>query len=882
MKMNILAATVATLLAPQAQSTIFLSEYIEGSSYNKAIEIANDSENAITLNGYSLKKATNGRDTWGQSMALDNVTIAPHSVFVLSHPSANSDIQLVTDQSDANVINFNGDDPIALFLNDTIVDIIGVMGDINFGKDQTLVRIDYTPSTAFNLAQWEVRRKNDSSDLGQLADGNSPAVEASEVTIMDIQGDSWFSPLIDSGYLSTENYQTEGVITAIQNKALGNDINQGFFIQDQQGDNNPLTSDGLFVDYADLAGLNVGDKVVVVGKVNENYGWTTLLGSQVERVSSGESIEATSLQTLSSDESFRETLERYEGMLVSLEKASDLRVTRTYGFDYSAYRNNMVVAHQRVNFHPNQLNTPVTYDDVIDSPAEQQLANNKDQRIVIESFEKASNGVVPWYPEFGITDIDQNGSTEDYIRIGDLVDGLHGVLGYSYAEYRLYVTNQAHTDSFIHEENDRTNTPELTKGDLQVATFNVLNYFNSPFGGAANPKGQNRGATTLVDFEMQANKIVAALKAMNADIVGLMEIENNGFGANSAIVDLVSQLNAELPLADQYQIAWDGELEQVGSDAITNQVIYKPAKVTLKQMRVLQMPEQHAPAVGDEDGNNYQRDAITPTFSINGSDQTLTVAVNHFKSKGSTCWEDVAIQQGQDPNRQGSCENLRVSAAYQLGESLMAVSGHKLIIGDLNSYAAEDPISVLTDMTHLPTDYEVKAARSTYVGETPLHGDEGAVITKSYGYTNVVKTFHPNAYGYSYNDEVGTLDYILASPSLISHLVDAAEWNINAVESSLFEYSSEYSGDLPKYADAYRASDHDPVIVALSFKPQQLLGDFDGDLDIDSLDVSSFYQAIRSASISDLAYDFNHDGQINRRDLRGLMDLCTRARCATH
>ncbi|MFC1503022.1 endonuclease/exonuclease/phosphatase, partial [Pseudomonadota bacterium] len=265
-------------------------------------------------------------------------------------------------------------------------------------------------------------------------------------------------------------------------------------------------------------------------------------------------------------------------------------------------------------------------------------------------------------------------------------------------------------------------------------------------------------------------------------------------------------------------------LERVGTDAITSQVIYKASKVGLAELRVIPMPQQHAPAEGKEDGNNYMRDSITPTFTINGTDEKLTVAVNHFKSKGSTCWEDVALQDSKDPDLQGSCENFRVSAAYQLGETLATIEGNKLIIGDLNSYAGEDPVTVLTNRDHLPEGYQIKAARDTYLGGTkdelgePLHGSDGAVIDTSYGYTNVVKTLHPESYGYSYNNEVGTLDYILASPSLISNIADATEWNINSVESTLFQYEAEYTGDLVKFEDLYRSSDHDPAVIALNFK----------------------------------------------------------------
>ncbi|WP_028863796.1 ExeM/NucH family extracellular endonuclease [Psychromonas aquimarina] len=656
-------------------------------------------------------------------------------------------------------------------------------------------------------------------------------------TIMDLQGDSWFSPYTDPAkgkYISDETFVVEGLVTAVQTKKLGGDLPVGFFIQDKDGDGNPNTSEGIFVEgtYVDggILGLNVGDEVAVTGKVKEHFSWTQIVGPEakvgpaVNILSKGNELpEARVIRALETDENFSFTLERHEGMLVTFAKESDMRVTRTYGYDYGPYRNNMVVANGRVNQHPNQSNVPGSKE------AAEQTNSNKDKRVIVESFNKAPNGVVPWYPDFGRTDINQDGSTEDYIRIGDRVEGLEGVLTYSYNDYRLFVTNEADQNTFVREGSDRSEAPVLKEGDLRVATFNVLNYFNSPFGGDQNPTNSNRGATTADDFERQAAKIVNAMTALDADILGLMEIENNGFGENSAVADLVNRLNEKLDEADHYSISEPDSEELtngfIGTDAITTQVIFKASKVSLDTVRVIQMPEQHAGPVtikikGKDktiSGSSYMRNAVTPTFTIAGSDEKLTVSVNHFKSKGSACWEDYALQDGGDPDLQGSCENFRVSGAYQLGQVMATIDGHKLILGDLNSYANEDAIMVLTNRDNAPADYVLKAARSTFIGDQPLHGEDGAVITESYGYTNVIKDLHPASHSYSYGDEVGTLDYILASASLKSMVVDGMDWNINSSESTLFEYPSKYSGDMPKYNDAYSSSDHDPAIVVLNF-----------------------------------------------------------------
>jgi predicted extracellular nuclease len=484
--------------------------------------------------------------------------------------------------------------------------------------------------------------------------------------------------------------------------------------------------------------------------------------------------------------------------------------------------------------HPNQLFAAGSIE------ADMQSEENTQRRLFIESDEKAANGVVPFYPDFGRTDIDGNGSTEDYIRIDDTITGLQGVLTYSYNEYRLIAQNTITSTDLIRNQL-RTDAPVLEKGDLRIATFNVLNYFNSPFGGSDNQFGSNRGAKTEPEFLIQEAKIVNAIISLDADIVGLMEIENNGFSNEGAIQQLVNKINAGLSNTDKHYrfVSIDSnkdnainELDSVGTDSIAVGVIYRESAVENTNNQVIQMPSQQAPQVLDEDGDviesgiNYQRDAIASTFRVLGGNKLLTVAVNHFKSKGSKCWEDAAPeadggQAGNDPDQQGSCERFRVAAADALGKALNEIEGHTLILGDLNSYAKEDAILILTDYSEELYGKEIFAARDTFIGDTEQYPDTNVddinklKITTNYGYINAVEKVHPINWSYSYNDEVGSLDYILVSESLKNRIVDATDWHINAAESTLLDYNTQYKGDLPSYSDQFRSSDHDPAIVEL-------------------------------------------------------------------
>lgn len=836
---TLLALAIWSTFVASAHAEIIISQYVEGGSFNKAIEIANTGDVAVSLDNYILAKSSNGGGSWDTQLPLTGRVIAANDVLVISHESASSAIQTVSDENNGTVVNFNGDDPVALLNTDgSVHDMLGEMGDVDWGKDKTLVRNadSLMPSSTYQTSQWTSLAKDNIDGLGALNAVEPPAAFACTqdgadpvfTTIQEIQGEGATSPFINGyPYITEQDYFVKGVVSAITTG-----LTKGFYLQALDDDYNANTSEGLFVHTNQSSSdLKPGDVVCVKGKVQEYYNLTQLKAENNQWVKQDQQAapQATAIEILPSDANFEQTLERYEGMLVKTDRALDMRVTRTFGYDYAGRRNNMVLAQGRINMQPNQLFAAGS------EQAKQQSIENAQRRLFVESDQKAADGKIPYYSEFGRSDIDQNGSTEDYIRIDDTIVGLEGVLSYSYNEYRLLVTNQINQDNFVRND-PRTDKPDMDEGDLRIATFNVLNYFNSPFGGDTNLHGDNRGANNLAEFEIQQEKIVNAILRLDADIVGLMEIENNGFGEGAAIRQLVEQLNQRI--ADKKKrytfVAVDSnndgvtdELDSIGTDVITTGVIYREKVVKLQQSRVIPMPSQQAPQVLDdkgkvlEDGKNYQRDTLAPTFKVKGGHEKITVAVNHLKSKGSKCWEDAAPleqggQGGNDADFQGACENFRVAAAVALGEALEKINGHKVILGDMNSYGMEDPMLVLTDYSPEKYGKEIKAARNTYIAGAVQFGDDGAVITKSYDYINAVAMKHPDSWSYSFNDEVGALDHLLVSKSLKGKVVDATDWHINGGESTLFDYNDEFKGDLPKYSDHFRASDHDPAVLELN------------------------------------------------------------------
>ncbi|MCQ9066568.1 ExeM/NucH family extracellular endonuclease [Vibrio diabolicus] len=838
-KPSILALTIASALSANANAEIIISQYVEGGAYNKAVEIANTGDTAVTLTGYELAKSSNGGGSWGSTLDLSDVTLQAKQVYVLAHGDASEAIKAVADYTDKNVANFNGDDPLALLKDGEVHDILGVMGDVDFAKDTTLVRNSdaLTPSTTYQSTQWTALPKDNIDGLGELNTTEPPAPFACEVdgqepaftTIQEIQGEGASSPFIDGyPYITTEDHFVTGVVSAVTTG-----LTKGFYLQALENDGNDKTSEGLFIhtDVADTE-LKAGDVVCVKGKVQEYYSNTQLSSDANSYVKTGTSnASLVTPLTIKEGETLRDALERHEGMQVELSSASELFVTRNFSYDYDSRRNNMMLSHEAPLFKPTQLHAAES--DAAVALAKENAAN----RIYLESDSKAPNGQIPYFPTFA-QDLDQNGSSEQHIRLGSRVEGLQGVVAYSYNEYRLIATNEVDSSNFVTSGDDfdvaRKAVPAIADSDLRVASFNVLNYFTSVAdSGHDNPTGQNRGATNLDEFLIQQAKIVSAMNKMDADIIGLMEVENNGFGDGSAIQNLVDALNAEIDdVEDHYTYVEIEEQdkyqeEYFGSDAIMVAILYRANAVTPKDAaKVIITPEQHIAenTITRKEGtesnpayDKYQRHSLLQTFTVKETGEDLSVVVNHFKSKGSECIEEwiAGVEDSEPADLQGNCNNFRVSAAKVVGEALKDIDGDVLVMGDLNAYGKEDPLLTLTDYSKEKYGRDIYTAAYTTIGGGELQVEK-TKIEKGYGLHNLNTLLHgADTFSYTYSGELGNLDHALASSSLAQKVVAIEDWHINSLESNLFEYSSKYTGDMPKYKDAFSASDHDPVIIAI-------------------------------------------------------------------
>lgn len=830
---SLVALAVGLALAGQAQAQLLISEYLEGSGNNKAVELSNLGSDAVDLSQYRLALYANGKpisESPTNSLALQG-TLAPGATLVLANPSASSEILAKANRTSGNLV-FNGDDALVLYRGNEIIDSFGQVGvdpgtawvsgnvstlDMTLRRKATVTTGRTDATAPFDPAQEYVAApKDDASGLGCSGDGPCdgtppPAFVCpvdSLVPVPAIQGPGNSSPLVPAGKFESEQaYATRGVVTQVVSG-----LYKGFFIQDEQGDGDPATSDGLFV-YSTKANAAIvpGAEVCVSGKVKEYFNQTQINADELVVTRPAGAVPAAVDLVPVAGESLSQLLERHEGMQVRLVPGSSLVVTRNFSFDYDGKRNNLVLSYGAPLIKSTQKFAAMSEE------ASNWALRNQQNQLVVETDAKAPDGVLPWFPGFNAED--------GYLRIGDKLNGLEGALGYSYNLFRLVASNRIDASQIDHSGWDRVETPELAEaGDLRVASFNVLNFFTTVVGGDANPTGSNRGALTVAEFELQRTKIVSAITRLNADVVGLMEIENNGYGDNSAIANLVAALNAALPdEADHYRWIASPDGKPIGTDAITVGLIYRPAKVTPEgAASLIALPVQQAEAQ-DASGkpvtiNQGMRESLVQRFSSPKGDAPLTLVVNHLKSKGSACFEDYPDYATADPlDGQGHCNALRVSAAKVLGEHLKDLAGDLLLIGDMNAYGMEDPIRVLTDYDPAAQARQIMSASFTTLAGQPFE-ESGSALGKGYGFINLNTRFHgTDTYSYSYEGELGNLDHALANPSLAAKVIGIEDWHINSAESNFFEYGSKYSGQLAKSEGPFSASDHDPVLVAIQY-----------------------------------------------------------------
>ena len=627
----------------------------------------------------------------------------------------------------------------------------------------------------------------------EFATGDDPAQTATctvTVVVSDqdavtpisaIQGDGDASPLVG------DRVNVEAVVTSV---ITASDVTDGFFVQEEDADtdDDPATSEGIYVfcrnDCPET--LAAGDQLRVSGDVAEFSGSTQIDAAfgdgAFETIATGQPLPTAAVQELPAGASTEDpaTFESLEGMRTTI--STTLAVSEY--FNQARFGEIVLTAEERP-YQFTQTDEPSVegYTAHLADLATRQIILDDDSNSQNAPISGPENNEPYYYPTPGL-------STGNYFRGGDTIDDLTGVLEYSFGAWKLRPVDGA--DYTFDQANARPPSPSAVGGRLTVASFNVLNYFStidetsSNDVGPCGPAGTQdcRGADSEAERQRQLDKIVAALEEIDADVFGLIEIQNDEGEATEQIVDALNAATAP----GTYDYVDTGF---IGTDAIKQAFVYKTGTVTPVGDFAL-LSSEDDPRFDDE----RNRPTLIQTFEENSTGERVTVAVNHLKSKGSGCGA------GDDSPEDGSgnCDATRTAAAHALVDYLASDptgSGDSdtLIIGDLNSYAMERPITALLDA----------------------------------GYADLLQQFEgSDAYTYLFDGQLGTLDYGLANGSLANQVTGAGGWTINADENPLFDYNDTIhdageatfereSTALPLYEPmAYRASDHDPVIIGLA------------------------------------------------------------------
>jgi predicted extracellular nuclease len=597
---------------------------------------------------------------------------------------------------------------------------------------------------------------------------NNPVV----TPLHDIQGNGAVSPM------NGQSVTVRGIVTGdFQNgdAELQNELS-GFYLQEENPDADPATSDGVFVFDGSTPAIDVsvGDRVTVDGTVNEYFGETQITAMRVEVTATGagaiqesDVILPAAATVTNSDGKLIADLEQFEGMLVRFPQA--LTVTELFGLE--RYGEILLSQNGRLFIFTND-NAP----DVAGYAAHQDEVAARS--IMLDDGLSIHNADPVRYLNHSFV----GPAPYPAIRNGDTTTNLSGNIRFArgsgsngFEIYRLVPTSEP---SFV-SVNVRPATSPDVGGTLTVASVNLDNYFTTIDSGQniCGPAGNSRcrGADSQQEFDRHQTKIINALLLLDADIVGLTEIENN---ASASLQSLVDGLNA-VAGASTYAFV---DTNTIGTDAIRVGFLYKPVSVsTTGTYAVL---DSNTDQRFDDSRN---RPVLAQSFTQNSNAAVLTIALTHFKSKGSSCDSvgDLDLNDGQD-----DCNVTRSDAAAALADWLATdptASGDPdiLIIGDPNAHMLEDPITIL----------------------------------EAAGFENLLKKYlGTDSYSFVFEGLAGALDHVLASQSLVGQVTGVSDWHINTDESPVHDYNLEF-GRNPDIFDSttpYRASDHDPVVIGLN------------------------------------------------------------------
>ena len=568
-----------------------------------------------------------------------------------------------------------------------------------------------------------------------------------------MQGSGPSSPLADQS-----GVRIEGVVTG-DFQAPG--LVGGFYLQDDTPDGDPTTSDGVLV-FDNTTAVNPGDRVRVTGRVTEFRRTADLLpgtvteltGTSALVVCGAGAIVATPLvlpvPTLA-------TFESYEGVLVDVPAG----LTATELFTWARFGDVSVSSGGRLYSPTNGQG----------GSAEE----NDRRRILLDDARSTQNPPTPAYLRTGRT----------IPRLGDtLNDTVTGVLTYEFDQYRVQPTENVVDRVLFDAAGPRPVAPDPVGGDVQISTFNTLNYFTtidtSADQGDPGSDDEPRGADTAAELTRRARQADPGhrrprRRRARADRDREQQRRRPAGPRRPGSTPPSPTPPTTTPSSPSRSSgsapnAYGGAF---GTDLIKVAIIYRPAVVT------------PVGTAASSDDPVHNRPPLAQTFELVGGSETFTMIMNHFKSKGSC----------PAPGRTRPTTTSARAAGTRCGcsrprrcSSSPPPSRTRSILGDLNANGEEDPVDVIEDA----------------------------------GYANVSELLIPlpDRYSYVFEGEAGELDHALVGGDLGERLSGADIWHINSDEPAGIDYqdfnvNQAIDGDPIYSPDPFRSSDHDPLVFGL-------------------------------------------------------------------
>lgn len=595
-----------------------------------------------------------------------------------------------------------------------------------------------------------------------------------EVKIFDIQGEGHLSEF------EGETVTTTGIVTAV-------DFN-GFYLQDASGEGNDRTSDGIFVFTDSAPTVSIGDELELTGQVSEfvpggaatnNLSITQLSVDAVKVLSSGNALPTATVlgengrlpsndTVISADElpvnlqtdpgeydpenDAIDFFESLEGMRVTVEDAVAVSPTRVFNrFSAEAF----TLPNQGANVSPDDALTDRGTLNLVSGP--DNTGDQNPERIQIQ-FDP---------------DLLPDGFEPPGLNVGDQLGDVTGVVGYSFGNFEVNVT-EAFTPVPSGLEQEIT-TLVGTDTQLTVASYNVLNLDPNDADGSAD--------VTNGQFERLATQIVNNLQA--PDIIALQEIQDNSGSVNdgTTAADMTLQMLVDTIAAaggPTYEFRTidpeDGAFGGQPGGNIRNAFLFNPDRVTIEDSSLQLLTPEVLAAAGASNPDAFEgsRTPLAANFEFNG--QTVQVINNHFSSRfgsspifGAT---QPFIQAGEE-EREAQAQAVNDFVDAQLADNPDA---NIIVAGDLNTFdTTNDLLEIL-----------------------PGVGDE-QVLTSLV--PQAVET--DDAYTFIFDGNAQVLDHQFATNALAA----GAEFDIVHVNNDFVRDDGQAIFD-----DSIVASDHEPVV----------------------------------------------------------------------